>query len=364
MSNISVLRMIASTLRTEQNRSVARMRPSFFTTSATPCKNHHKLCGYMAGLHSHGDHPEFPSFQSAWEAVTEVDATLLDDFEEQLWSEQGRKFIHGTRKVSVVDTKNDDCTVTRKLVLNERPNLVQTAIQVESIAAPYCPLSPSPPLLTQTHLGGLAMAVPFWRLNNSETKSSPHCVLIGAGGCSLPAILACHLGNAPSVVAIEPCREVLLASKLWFGADESAKFSLVCQTGNDYLQSSLCRAIDVLIIDADDGLAPPASMRTQSFWESIALPTLSHNCVVGVNVIGNQNERDELQNVLRKTLPTHYDVISVSAPPEAGVSSRHALFFAIPEGILQGTYNFENFVDMPHCWKKEVDSSYLSHGKN
>jgi len=92
---------------------------------------HHPLCGFLAGLHSFGPEASYPTFSAAYDAVTQVPSATIEEFEEELWLSQSRKFIHGCRDISVVDTLNDpsspsSSSVTRQLIINSRPNLVQT----------------------------------------------------------------------------------------------------------------------------------------------------------------------------------------------------------------------------------------------
>uniref|UniRef100_A0A6U3TE70 PABS domain-containing protein n=1 Tax=Ditylum brightwellii TaxID=49249 RepID=A0A6U3TE70_9STRA len=152
--------------------------------------------------------------------------------------------------------------------------------------------------------------------------------------------------------------EVVQASKLWFGAEPSyppASFDLVCDTGELYLKS-LVRddkpAIDVLIVDAEDGSAPPASMRTLDFWTNTVLPTLNANPVIGVNVIGSEFDVANLVQTLEMVFSKHSKVLVVSPPSKANVSDRHDdlthhnLFLA--RDALRGC------VDLPHAWEEQV----------
>jgi len=344
----------------------------------------HKMCGFLAGIHSHGDKAEFSSFEYAWRAIQEVPLELLDEFENELWITQSKRFIHGNKTISVIDIidqgKHTSNTVFRHLIHNQRPHLIQTAVEVPYVGAQYNPaiLLPSP--ISQTHLGGLAMAVPFWNAaNRNVQKSSPNCLLIGAGGCSLAHTLATNLINRPPLLtAVECCPEIIQAARLWFGAEDKLlssssilsgpTFNLVQSTGESYLQSLIApphARIDVLIIDAEDGSAPPSSMQTNTFWEQTVFPKLSSNCVVGVNVIGTEEESGRLQEVIRNTfLPKgDYEIISIAPPPEADVSARHKLLFALPKHVVLGEITAEAlnfFVDMPMAWEKEIHNAKIN----
>lgn len=347
-------------------------------------KPRHKLCGFLAGIHSHGDSAEFPSFECAYRAVQEVPLELLDDFEHELWTTQSKKFVHGNKTLSVVDVIDEGSTnntVFRHLILNQRPHLVQTAVEVPDVGVQYNPIDVLPSPISQTHLGGLAMALPFWNAANIKpSRISPNCVLIGAGGCSLALTIATNLMNqTPLLTAVECCPEIIEAARLWFGADtpsaskttalSAPKFSLVHNTGELYLKSVVTSSratIDVLIIDAEDGSAPPSSMQTNSFWEQTVFPTLSPNCVIGVNVIGSEEETCRLQEVLRQMFKLlskeDYNIVSITPPLEADVSARHKLLFALPTHVVLDdiTANIlEGVVDLPMAWERTIHDAKI-----
>mmetsp|Transcript_30766 Transcript_30766/g.72590 ORF Transcript_30766/g.72590 Transcript_30766/m.72590 type:complete len:310 (-) Transcript_30766:1395-2324(-) len=291
--------------------------------------------------------------------------------------------------------------------------------------------------------GGLAMALPFWRKANavegapvhcrSNTRGgtenegdgvppldddlckAPNCILLGAGGCSLAHTLAADLHRhyshvrRPLLTAVEACPEILRASQLWFGAGDQkqdghgtgsslgqnplpASFDLVCDTGESYLRSLLSgkdksepqqRMVDVLIIDAEDGSAPPKSMRTNVFWIETVLPALNSDRtsihggrvrpVVGVNAIGNESEITELMDTMRKAFDDYdseytYEILAVSPPAEAKVSNRHKLLFALPvtedNASSRARWSYQNLfltedelkdcVDAPSAWEQQV----------
>jgi hypothetical protein len=422
---------------------------------------------------------EFESFDSAWDAIQLVPDELLNDFEDELWETQSKRFVYGTKQVSVLDVVEHHAskltkTVFRYLILNERPNLIQTAVEVPSVGAPYhhysnnvegdevletlVPRPPSP--VSQTHLGGLAMALPFWQNANGITNgdadkliatttpedyhaSSPNCLLIGAGGCSLAHTLAANLFlenynhnnfashdranrksndrttiksfNRPELIAVEACPEILRASQLWFGAggdkeQETKKkivinhattteppfFNLVCDTGESYLKSlvvslrregklleetnsSSCRPIDILIIDAEDGSAPPLSMRTPEFWNELVLPSLNpaSGTVVAVNAIGTDSEisalvcnmREAFGDSARSDVGTYcgyeYTVLVVDPPPEAKVTDRHKLIFVLPSKLVAQSDialglakdDLKGCVDAPKAWEEQIKTA-------
>ena len=387
---------------------------------------HHRSRGYLAGLHSYqptGENettePDFESFESAWEAIQSVPDELLKEFEDELWETQSKRFVYGSKQVSVIDEevieepitireeeepgKGEnyvrDSKVFRYLVWNERPNLIQTAVEVPRVGAPYqhyycfeeeekkTTIARPPSPISQTHLGGLAMGLLFWQIANGGKKKHPrNCVLIGAGGCSLAHTLATNLfleeynqnelssdkkkiksrNENPRLTAVEASPEILRASELWFGAGtaneeeietdtpEPPFFHLVQSTGELYLEvlvKSLEKAeketsdhncsppIDLLIIDAEDGSAPPQSMRSSAFWNNLVLASLNlgKSPVVGVNSIGTKSETNELVCTMRDAFcgdanssSRDYIILIVAPPSEAKVTDRHKLIFALP----------------------------------
>lgn len=488
-------------------------------TAVSARSYHHRAAGYLAGVHSYrpqegqqqatettDEPPDFESFESAWEALQSVPTELLNDFEEEFWETQSRKFVYGTKHVSVVDAhevehlpnnteenendtqettnqasgtdnnggneyqNNNNSRVFRYLILNERPNKIQTVVEVPFVGAPYhhyrrsfrpdengldgpsdakhpawIPNPPSP--ISQTHQGGLAMTLPFWYKANGiangegSTKSGddkttlqeknctfhhpPNCLLIGAGGCSLAHSLSASLfldarpqrGAAesdpkPVLKAVEASLEILEASKLWFGASNEEEetttshrgstqqhtkppfFDLVHDTGESYLESLLAASrkgtrkkdqnqndntkppssnssnqssllIDVLIIDAEDGSAPPQSMRTREFWNELVLPCLNFEAgpVVGVNAIGSHSETSALVQTMREAFRKYtnnesssynYTVVVVTPPPEANVTDRHKLVFALPS-TKQGMTTSNNQTTTAACWNLADD---------
>jgi len=274
---------------------------------------------------------------------------------------------------------------------------------------------------------------------NDYSNDSPNCLLIGAGGCSLAHTMTVNFRSnsnshayadktkqQPLLTAVEACPEILCASQLWFGAGNGkedgngleaaviklsppgpppAFFDLVCDTGQSYLESLVRECgddelrskykqsmVDVLVIDAEDGSAPPKSMRTSDFWADTVLPALNFTTaalpfggcggpVVGVNVIGSESEIARLMDTMRKAFAnsehsnTHtYSVLAVSPPPEAEVSNRHRLVFALPtsdndsdsdDDVLtsptdrRGRFlltedELRDCVDVPWAWEQQV----------
>ena len=337
--------------------------------------------GYVAGLQSHSvsreddddDEATWSSFDEAYEILEQIDPEVLYEFEQNLWDEDRMKFIHSTKDISVIDMEiHGEDKAVRSLVFNARPKLIQSSIEIDNVGAtgPKVLGAPSPLVgLTATHLGGLALALPLWLASNSNdelsmgnTKNKPRAIVIGAGGCTIPAILAKAGCN---VTAIEPHEDICDAACRYFGAQD-AGVKLVRGYGEEYLYQDTTKA-DLLIIDAEDGKsAPPQSMREESFWREVALPRLSPRAIVAINVIADQKERIELRSILDRGLQTH-DVWCCEVPEIANVSDRHCIMFATPrtkgedidtnctlERFREELDKFD-YVDMPKEWLNEIE---------
>jgi hypothetical protein len=179
--------------------------------------------GYLAGVHHISDPADFPTFEEAYQAVALVETSLLQEFEEDLWDTQWRRFVYGSRSLSVIDSVGKDGATVRALIINESPGVVQSSVYISWVGAvgPEVPPRP-PPLLGElgTAVGGLSLSVPLWhwaaqqwrdsRDSSPSTPSTlsplPSVAVLGGGGCALPATLSAALGV--TVVAIEPDAEV------------------------------------------------------------------------------------------------------------------------------------------------------------
>ena len=285
------------------------------------------------------------------------------------------RFIHSTRDISVIDMEiTGEGKAIRSLVFNARPKLIQSSITIDHVGARAQVLGFPPPLvgLIATHLGGLALAVPLWLASNHKTLPAkngldrPRTIVIGAGGCTIPAVLA---KAGCDVTVIEPRTDVHDAAKQYFGADD-AGIKFFVGKGEQYLNDSkdLIKKLDLLLIDAEDGKsAPPQTMREESFWTGMVSPHLATNAVVAVNVIADQDERMELTRIVDKALQAH-DVWCCDVPGIANVSDRHCIMFATPQSKEEGDSVMKRFnkeldkfayVDMPVEWSKLVEHGRL-----
>ena len=333
------------------------------------------LRGFLAGMQTVSISDDGDAFDEAYDLLGHVDEKLLDAYAEDLRNDAHLHIVFGSRLVSVFDrveqragsannnsreeTTNaahqqphhEDSVVTRHMIFNERSGFIQTAVPVDAVGAPYDATKAPPPPLASTHLGGLALAYLIWRKSllraedrycqeagkgylQANTEQQPNVVLIGAGGCSLATTLA---SVTKSLTAVEVCSEVIQAAEQWFGVGpRQRQFDLIQSCGIEYVASQAQDAsIDVLLIDAEDGAAPPREMQTSHFWSDIVLPKLARSAVVGINVIGDRvKERDVFQHRLEQYLNNKNKekkrvvVHNIVPPPEAALTGDTcALFF-------------------------------------
>lgn len=360
--------MLAIRSATRPWRQLRWTQRSLTTTTPTTTRfqsqsqSHPLSLGYVAGLQSFGPTAPFPDFEEAYELLKDVEPEVLLDFENDLWSNQRQKVVWSSKQVSVIDTEGPETrpdgvpVATRSLILNERPHLIQSSVEISAIGAAGPSNFGAPPPLTGamgTHVGGLALAVPLWlcRFTSTATsRRSPRVAIIGAGGCTLPSVLA-NLGAL--VTAVEPNDEVREAALGCFGVSDE-RFHLVPGLGEDYLREEAL--LDVLIIDAEDGAAPPQAMRERAFWADVVAPSLSPAAVVAVNCIGEEEEKVELRRTVESALLRH-SVWVCDVPAEAGVSARHSLLFATPEecnlNVLEKAME-AGYVADGHLWLGKV----------
>jgi len=363
----------------------------FFATASLGIPPPPLCLGYVAGLHaSSPGNPWSGHFDEAYDVLQEVDPQVLLDFEREMLESEGFVFRHSTKSVSVIDrvapkgeaAGKDGGGNTRFLVFNDRPKLVQSAIVINAegeelaVAGGQRRLGAPPPLCgpTATHLGGLALAAPLWMAatksqrrepsaqNGKSHAYRPRAVVLGAGGCTVPAVLSLA---GWAVTAVEPSVDVREAATRYFGAKE-AGIDLVAGCGEEYLQGTTALA-DVLIVDAEDGfLAPPRSMRDESFWTGAVIPSLHQNAVVAVNLIGDERERMSLQETVKlafRDARRPCEVWCCPVPAIANVSDRHSILFVTPTGseldaqkIREATLG-SNFVEREMEWMEEATAA-------
>lgn len=357
--------------------------------------------GYVAGLQCQSPSGDTPwnTFDEAYDLLRQVDPAVLREFETTVRTQDGMEFVYATKDVSVIDmrvvqnsqagTCSDDGKDTgggiRSLVFNARPKLIQSSIEIECVGAAGPKVWGAPPPLvglTATHLGGLALALPLWlacsggKNNRRDERKKPSAVVLGAGGCTIPAVLAkagCH------VTAIEPSEDVRYAARHYFGASDGG-VELLAGFGEDYLVSrmnngndatdNICdAAIDILVIDAeDDNSAPPSSMKEESFWNDAVVPSLSPNGVVAVNAIADQDERNKFIRMVNEVMESHH-IWCCEVPSIAKVSNRHSIMFATPTAAEEGGLDIMtsvkkemdkfNYVDMKLEWTKELENARM-----
>ena len=358
------------------------------------------------------------------------DQEMLWVYEQELREEQGMEFVWSSKEVSVIDCycfnknqgKHGKSSKMRCLIFNDRPNLIQSSMEIkedDDEEKDYLP--PSLTGEAGTHLGGLALAASLLELLlGMEERRRKEAIVIGAGACTVPMVLSkvskVSGGCMWYVRAIEPSADVLYAAKHYFGASsitttgKGGQLELIQSTGEEYL-TRLIRLIgepnegkesattattrtnkcQLLIVDAEDGgggvasaddlddieenkeeeeglVAPPQSMQSIQFWRDLVVPCLddSEAAAIAINVIGSTNARDRFRRILRESLPTHYQILSLKVPAAAGVTERHTLVFAISPRIglsdVDRLRRLEQslvapYLDQPHLWVDELEDA-------
>ena len=164
------------------------------------------------------------SYEQACDVLESVDVEMLRDFEREL-AEAGQQVVSSCRLLSVLDTlealDGEDGCWLRSMHFNQRLDFVQSCVRVRG-AADAAPRqrqpdhSRAPPSTgsTATHLGGLSSALALHQLlarqcGSAAAAAAPAAeggdalsvLILGAGGCSVPAHLATSLrlpGDGPS----------------------------------------------------------------------------------------------------------------------------------------------------------------------
>ena len=260
------------------------------------------------------------SYDEACDLLEDVPVTTLRDFEQRLCEELGQEVVGSSREVTVFDTRDASLTDNewlRSIHFNDRLDLVQSCIRVHvspSTGERVPDHSRPPPSAgrTATHLFALAAAPALHHLLTSSggvgqvpPRASPTrplaIVVLGAGGCSVPAFLATALrlpgGRAFEVSAVELSSAVVAAARAHFGIaqlEANGALQLYRACASEHLaQIAATRpgSVDVLLIDLESGLAmehglraPPSFVLDAAFLASIS-SSLSTDGVVALNCI-------------------------------------------------------------------------------
>ena len=164
---------------------------------------------------------------------------------------------------------------------------------------------------TATHLRRLLNAVGLQRLLLPAGDPDPaplRIVVLGAGGCTVPAHLATALRHPAAVEAVEISPAVVEAAREWFGIsaipDETLRVHTSCA-----LEWMRCaeQPIDVLLIDLESGVsgasgeirAPPPEVLAPAFLSRIAaLVGRLRPGAVAVNTIASESGLGHVASIL------------------------------------------------------------------
>jgi len=249
------------------------------------------------------------SYDEACETVQALPPALLAQFEADL-AAAGQQLVASTRELTVLDTEAPaPGTWLRSLHFNARLDYVQSCVLVRG-GGGDCPAdrvpdhSSAPPSTgaTATHLRRLLNAVGLQRLLLPAGDPDPaplRIVVLGAGGCTVPAHLATALRHPAAVEAVEISPAVVEVAHEWFGIstipDETLRVHTSCA-----LEWMRCaeQPIDVLLIDLESGAsgasgeirAPPPEVLAPAFLSRIAALVGRHKPgAVAVNTIASES---------------------------------------------------------------------------
>ena len=200
-----------------------RSRVSRVLANLTQRRSYVKTLPLIAGL----THKEMGvSFSEALELLAHVPPSQIEEFERELLVEEGKRVVHSTEEVSVIETTSDD-SIHRSLHFNERPHLVQSCVRVDSRTGHIDHTRPPPSEgRLATHLQGLSLAL---ALHSPNSGKKTVCVL-GAGGCSLPAYLFGAVPEVKTMHAVELSKDVSYAARHYFGIRELEDSSFTLHT--------------------------------------------------------------------------------------------------------------------------------------
>jgi hypothetical protein len=288
-------------------------------------------------------------FEDAVELLGEIPQEQLREFQDTLLSDEGKSVVFSNEELSVLDNSEPGGVLLRSLIFNARPNLVQTAVLVDSEG--NVDLSRPPPSEggSSTHLQGLALSVALHRaqqqkqLGPREGRAPPRVCVLGAGGCSLPAHLFSAIPGA-TVDAVELSPGVLTAARDFFGVaalEASPRFALHCGCAVAYLAESQA-VYDVMIIDIEGGnggdddeeadplVAPPRTFLSAEFLSS-AQRALAPGGVVAMNAIGTPAAVQSALDALAENWPLHTQ--AVCKAPNAS-DDRHHILLSCNDGDI------------------------------
>ncbi len=252
------------------------------------------------------------SYQDAYDLALDA----VDAAQQKAWLDEwhrntgGQTLVHGSKRLSVIDSPADHNTSMRTLHFNDRIDLIQTACLVD--AATNEPLPSLLPPHTRgmadwgTHCAGLALAVPLM----CATSGAPptRIVVLGAGGGALPAFLHAALPGAV-VDAVELSGEVCAVARECFGvgaAEATGRLRLHEDCAFAWLERTAPASLDLIVVDLESDslalaapgvpLAPPARALEPSFI-ALARSRLTPRGILAFNTLGTADAIESMAEV-------------------------------------------------------------------
>jgi len=314
-----------------------------------------KYFGLLAG----SLHEQFEmSFDDAYEVMIQLPNHDITSFVKTFEEEKGMKVVYGTKELVVLDSiANDTKDKFRSLHFTRRLDLEQSSVAL--MESGHIQHNAPPPGALHGLMFALALAQPLTLASGFKEArvSISDCLVLGGGGCSIPAFIHSLLGTEYwttqplRVEAVEVREDVVSIAREYFGIkelEEQGSFILTHADARDIIArvSREGRSIDILIVDLEDGseegddgdgkiVAPPSWI----FNHLIELTQVIRvGGVLAMNVICAPDRWPVMEKLLTSTFEgvrsafddeIGFTCGSIVAPHDIAPGGRQRIFFAI-----------------------------------
>ena len=297
------------------------------------------------------------TFDEAYDSLDRVPQEELLEFERDF----EQSIVAGTKEATVLERREQGLQY-RSLVLNRRVDLEQSRIMVSGDL-------PEGVILHHVSSGGPHEGLSLVASLCEKRADEPlHMVVLGGGGCAVPAL--CYTVLRPlypevKVDVVELSREVCEIARNHFGisaleSSSDGRFALHHADAVDFAIGLEPGTVDMLILDIEDGssghdgelTAPPEVLtRDETFLRGIAAAVRSGGALA-INTIGDEGSYQHLaQNLDRicKGFDFGYSVC-VPVPGPAGLRQRFYIScklngvrqFRLDEDIIEHLVAYDN----------------------